>query len=144
MVHDFSLFKSLFEITSANIKSNSWFSSLFYLALFEIVGCLVAMSTNPHMIWLNHDHTYNKRGKSLSSCRRQAKMILYINIRRLTFWDTIMTLFSIRVKLSEKKIILYGGNFNTTSLHNQKVDVHHKKRSKAEELGAKAKNFLAG
>ena len=42
-----------------------------------------------------------------------------------------------RVKLSEKKIILYGGNFNTTSLHNQKVDVHHKKRSKAEELGAK-------
>ena len=30
-----------------------------------------------------------------------------------------------------------GGNFNTTSLYNQKVDVHHANRSKAEELGAR-------
>jgi len=37
---------------------------------------------------------------------------------------------------SEKKFILYGGNFNTISLCNQKVDVHHIKRSKAKELGA--------
>ena len=41
-----------------------------------------------------------------------------------------------RVKLSEKNN-LYGRNFNTTSLYNQKVDVHHVNRSKAEELGAR-------
>ena len=35
-----------------------------------------------------------------------------------------------------KKIILYGGDFDTISLYNQKVDVHHIKRSKAKELGA--------
>ena len=40
-------------------------------------------------------------------------------------------------KVIRKKIILYGGNFNTTSLYNQKVDVHHVNRSKAEELGAR-------
>ena len=45
---------------------------------------------------------------------------------------TELTLFI----LQQKKIIFYGGNFNTISLYNQKVDVHHIKRSKAKELGA--------
>ena len=42
----------------------------------------------------------------------------------------------IRVMFSNKKIIFYGGNFNTSSLYNQKVDIHHKKWSKAKELTA--------
>ena len=53
-----------------------------------------------------------------------------------------------RVMFSKKKIIFYGGNFNTIFLFNQKVDVHHIKRSKDKELGAirpqRPKFFLAG
>ena len=47
-----------------------------------------------------------------------------------------------------KKIHLYGGNFNTSFLYNQKVYVNHIKRSKAKGLEArskkasKAKNFF--
>ena len=55
----------------------------------------------------------------------QAYMILFL---LLIFYQS---------KVIRKKIILYGGNFNTTSLYNQKVDVHHVNRSKAEELGAR-------
>ena len=47
-----------------------------------------------------------------------------------------------------KKIHLYGGNFNTSSLYNQKVYVNHIKRSKAKGLGAirpqRRKNFWLG
>ena len=45
-------------------------------------------------------------------------------------------MFSEQSNVFRKKFILYGGNFNTISLYNQKVDVPHIKRSKAKELGA--------